>query len=333
MAKIVLTGGMGFIGSHLVGKLRARGDEVVVLDLAEVGDHPRVAKIIGDVGYEHLSVDVRDADAVSGALADADLVYHLASHVGVSHYLDNATDVADVIFNGTKVVANAALEHDLPMVFVSTSEVFGRNPEVPWSETDDCVMGDPSRPRWVYATAKILAEHLLFDLGRRRGLRFRTIRLFNVYGPGQDSGFFVTRTMWRLAHGFPPVVWDGGSQRRCFTYVGDAVDALLRAADADHADQQAFNIGSDQPMTVLEAIDVIAGTMGIDLSSESYLHRRSKELYGETYDEPLVRIPDVAKARSILKWEPTTSLAEGVRDVLRWVDQNGWWNQDESDLD
>ncbi|WP_245545921.1 NAD-dependent epimerase/dehydratase family protein, partial [Nocardia higoensis] len=220
VARIVLTGGMGFIGGHLLGRLEARGDEVAVLDLVDVGQCSRVAESRRGVDVDCRVVDVRDAGAVAEALDGADQVFHLASHVGISHYLRDAEDVADVIFNGTRVVAHAALERDLPMVFVSTSEVFGRNPKVPWSETADCVIGDASRPRWVYAMAKLLAEQLLFDLGRRRGLRFTTLRLFNVYGPGQDSSFFITRTLWRLAHGYPPVVFDGGNQQRCFTWVG-----------------------------------------------------------------------------------------------------------------
>ncbi|MGY1943927.1 NAD-dependent epimerase/dehydratase family protein [Nocardia asiatica] len=332
MARIILTGGMGFIGSHLVGRLEARGDEVAVLDLVQAGERSRVAKIIRSADFEHRVVDVRDADAVAEAVRDADQVFHLASHVGISHYLRDAEDVADVIFNGTRVVAHAALERDLPMVFVSTSEVFGRNPQVPWSETADCVMGDVSRPRWVYATAKLLAEQLLFDLGRRRGLRFTTLRLFNVYGPGQDSSFFITRTLWRLAHGYPPVVFDGGNQQRCFTWVGDAVDALVRAAQTPQADQQAFNIGATTPITVLDAIGVLADAVGVDRTQLAYLHRSSTQVYGANHDEPVVRIPDIAKARHVLGWEPSTSLGGGAAAVLEWVNRHGWWTQDETDL-
>ncbi|MFJ4651060.1 NAD-dependent epimerase/dehydratase family protein [Nocardia sp. NPDC088792] len=332
MAKIILTGGMGFIGSHLIGRIRDQGDEVTVLDLVDRDERPRVARILQAADCEYLTADVRDARAVAAACDGVDVVFHLASHVGISHYLENAEDVADVIFNGTRTVARAALKRDVPMVFVSTSEVFGRNPSVPWSETADCMMGDASRPRWVYATAKLLAEQLLFDLGRRCGMRFTTLRLFNVYGPGQDSSFFITRTLWRLAHGYRPVVFDGGHQQRCFTYVGDAVDALLRAANTPAANQQAFNIGSATPITVLDAIGVLGERVGVDQSQQSYIHRSSTDLFGANYDEPVVRIPDISKARHILGWEPATPLNHGVDAILNWVHRNGWWTHDEADL-
>ncbi|GAB0105839.1 SDR family oxidoreductase [Nocardia sp. JMUB6875] len=333
MTGVIVTGGVGFVGSHLLRTLTERGDDVRVLDLVDVADQPKVAGILDSCDFDYRAVDVRDSAAIDDAIDGAELVFHLASHVGLSHYLRDAEDVADVIFNGTRIVANAALRRGVPMVFTSTSEVFGRNPSLPWPETADCVMGDASRPRWVYATAKMLAEQLLFDLARRRGLRFTTVRLFNVYGPGQDSSFFVTRTLWRLAHGYQPVVLDGGEQRRCFTFIDDAVAALVRASQTPAAFGEAFNIGSTTPISVLGAIDTLAEVAGVDRSGLVPIHRSSRDLYGPNHDEPIARIPDIGKAVRILGWQPSTSLTEGATAMLDWANHRGWWTSDVLDVD
>jgi UDP-glucose 4-epimerase len=277
--------------------------------------------------------DVRDPAAVAALLDGVDYVFHLASHVGIDHYLRDPVEVADVIVAGSRTVAVAAAAAGTPMVFVSTSEVFGRNPKVPWAENADCVMGDPSRPRWVYAAAKIVAEHILFGLARQRGLKFSTVRLFNLYGPGQECTFFISRTLWRLAHGLPPVVFDSGGQRRCFTWVEDAVEALLLAAESSAARWEAFNIGSDTPLTVLEAIEVLAHCTGLDPARLRLRHRRWEEVYGAGYDEPVVRIPDISKARRLLGWRPSTGLAEGAERMLEWAAVHGWWTEDRNDTD
>lgn len=331
MARILVTGGLGFVGSHLVRKLDAAGDEVRILDITSPAEQPRVAEILQGTGFEFYQADVRDADAVAAAIVGVDRVVHLASHVGIESYLADPAEVADVIVTGSRTVALAAGGAGAPLLFVSTSEVFGRNPEVPWAEDADCVMGDPSRPRWVYAAAKILVEHIFFDLANTRDLQFCTARLFNLYGPGQDCRFFVTRTVWRLANGLPPVVHDGGDQRRCFTWIGDAVDALARIPLEPAARQQVFNIGNDRPLSVRAAVETIARVVGRDLDLLTPVHRKSTEVYGERYDEPLVRIPDVTKARRLVGWAPTTQLADGVRLMLDWVDEHGWWDHERDD--
>lgn len=332
MARILITGGLGFVGSHLLRHLVERGDQVRILDTQTPEEQRRTSLLTRGYPFDFLHGDVRHDADVAAAIKGVDQVFHLASHVGVLHYLNDPVEVADVIYNGTRQVALAALERRLPIVFLSTSELYGRNPATPWAEDADRVMGDPSKSRWVYATAKGLCEHLLFGLGQRRGLRFTTARLFNLYGPGQDSTFFITRTLWRLSRGLPPVVFDGGGQTRCFTYIDDAIEGLLLAAAAPQAQGQAFNIGSDQPITTIEAIGVLARSMGLDPDGLSYIHQDSRAVYGPDHEEPLVRIPDISKARAVLGWSPRTPLLEGARRIRRWVDQHGWWVNDEGAL-
>jgi dTDP-alpha-D-glucuronic acid decarboxylase len=324
MARILITGGLGFVGSHLLRKLLERGDEIRVLDVLTPAQQPRTTKILQGCEFELHVGDVRNSADVDRAMNGIDWVFHLASHVGLLHYLGDPVDVADVIYIGTREVARAAQKRGVPLVFLSTSELYGRNPETPWQEEDDCVIGPPSKPRWVYSIAKNLCEHLLFGMGRN-GLYFTTLRLFNLYGPGQDSTFFITRTLWRLCHQLPPVIFDGGSQIRCFTYIDDAINGILMAATSPEGQNQVFNIGSNAPTTILEAVHTLSRSCGIDATRLTYIHQDSREIYGSLHEEPLTRIPDIVKAERLLGWKPQISLAQGSQQMLHWVEERGWW--------
>ncbi len=324
MARILITGGLGFVGSHLLRKLLEGGDEVRVLDILALTQQPRTAKILQGYEFELRVGDVRNPDDVSRAMDRVDRVFHLASHVGILYYLGDPANVADVIYTGTREVARASQKRGLPLIFLSTSEIYGRNPHTPWQEEDDCVIGPPSKPRWVYSIAKSLCEHLLFGMGLN-GLHFTTLRLFNLYGPGQDSTFFVTRTLWRLSHLLPPVIFDGGNQIRCFTYINDAIDGILMAAASPEGKNQVFNIGSNTPMTVLQAVHTLARSCGIEPDSLTTLQQDSREVYGSHHEEPFTRIPDIAKVERLVGWKPATSLAQGSQHMLQWIQERGWW--------
>lgn len=328
MKRVLVTGGVGFVGSHLVRALACRGIEVCVLDAVDPRHQARTLPLTEQWTFDVHIGDVRDDKTVAQVVDGVDTVYHLASHVGVGYYLNDPVDVASVIYDGTRTVARACERQGVPLVFLSTSEVYGRNPELPWAENADLVVGDPSKPRWVYAVAKVLSEQVLFGMARRERLRFSTARLFNLYGPGQDASFFVTRTLWRLANGLPAILLDGGKQVRCFTYVEDAVDGLLRLTDTAAAEGQAFNIGSDTPIRVTDAVAILAGALGIAPDDVRHEHRRSADEYGSDYEEPATRIPDVSKARAVLGWSPSTTLAEGADAILAWVKSHGWWTQE-----
>ncbi|MEO6702512.1 MAG: NAD-dependent epimerase/dehydratase family protein, partial [Jatrophihabitantaceae bacterium] len=257
--KVVVTGGCGFIGNHLVQRLVADGAQVSVFDYA--APNPAIAN--PDVRY--LTGDIRDLDQVAAAITpDIDLVYHLAAVVGVDQYLARPLDVIDINFTGARNVLEQACRSEAKVVLASTSEVFGKNPAVPWREDGDRVLGPTTADRWAYSSSKALTEHLTFGFVGQRGLRATVVRYFNVYGPGQRPAYVVSRSVHRALNGHPPVIYDQGRQTRCFTYVADAVEGTLRAAAAIESEGQAFNLGSMQETTVGEVVGLVSKLTGLD---------------------------------------------------------------------
>ena len=233
--KAIVTGASGFVGSHLTERLLADGHEVLGMDvglgpnLDSVASHPRLSFGEGDI---------RDAGYVSSFVgADADVVFHLAAMVGVTHYLKSPLDVLDVNVMGTRNVLEAASNHRARVVLASTSEVYGRNPKVPWSEDDDRVLGSTSVDRWSYSTSKATCEHIALAVHRHRSTPVTIVRYFNVYGPRQAPIYVISRAVHRVLNGEPPILYDGGSQTRCFTYVDDAVEGTVAAGTEDSAER------------------------------------------------------------------------------------------------
>lgn len=318
-SRVVVTGGCGFLGSHLVEQLVARGDDVTIVDGAPPPEHQPVSR-------EHARFvrgDVRDRDSLAAAIAPGvDVVYHLAAVVGVDQYLSRPLDVVDINFGGTRSVLELASRADAKVVLTSTSEIFGKNPDVPWREDGDRVLGSTSADRWAYSSSKALAEHLLFAFVRQHGLAATIVRYFNVYGPRQRPAFIVSRSIHRALNGKPMVRYDEGRQTRCFTYVEDAIAGTLLAADSPAAVGEAYNIGSMTETTVADALDLIAKLAGPDATSIAVDTRVS---LGPTYEDLSRRIPDNTKARTTLGWECRTALEDGLTATIAWARGNPWW--------
>ncbi|WP_084792378.1 NAD-dependent epimerase/dehydratase family protein [Actinopolyspora mortivallis] len=254
MSRFVVTGGCGFIGSHLVERLLARGDDVVVVDAAPWPHEHDPARHPGTV--RHVRVDVRVPEQLTRVVPErVEAIFHLAATVGVDRYLDRPLEVVDTALEGTRNVPHAAERTGAKVVLASTSEVYGRNPDVPWHEDDDRVLGSTTAHRWCYSTSKALAEHVTFAFARLHGLRATVLRYFNVYGPGQRPAFVISRGVHRALRGVPPVVYDDGGQTRCFTFVDDAVEATLRAASTPAADGLCLNIGGSDETSVREVVE------------------------------------------------------------------------------
>lgn len=317
MGRSLVTGGCGFVGSHLVKRLLDDGEDVTVVDAFPPAKH------LGVVG-EHarfVQGDITDRDTLLRASKGVDTIYHLAAVVGVDRYLSAPLEVIDTAMVGTRNVLDAATASGARVLVTSTSEVFGKNPKVPWKEDDDRVLGSTSADRWTYSTSKALTEHLVFAYGRQHGTAATIVRYFNVYGPRQRPAFVVSRSIHRALNGLPTVVYDDGGQTRCFTYVDDAVDGTVRAARSDKGIGEAFNVGSMTETTVSEVVALIGSLTGTGPA------RRvdTATALGRTYQDLARRVPDNTKAREVLGWSCPTTLVEGLSRTIAWARTAPWW--------
>jgi dTDP-alpha-D-glucuronic acid decarboxylase len=313
--RAVVTGGCGFIGSHLASRLLARGDEVTVLDGAPPSAAPAEAR--------YVFADVRDPSQVAEVIAPGvDVVYHLAAVVGVDQYLARPLDVIDINFSGTRHVLAASARAGARVVVASTSEVFGKHPAVPWREDGDRLLGPTTADRWSYSASKALAEHLTFAFVRQHQLEATIVRYFNVYGPRQRPAYVVSRNVHRVLNGRPPVIYDGGLQTRCFTYVDDAVDGTLLAAAAPGATGEVFNLGSTQETTIAAAVELITDLAGVGTWP---LAVDTPATLGPAYQDLPRRVPDTSKAQEQLGWSCRTSLADGLARTIAWARTSPLW--------
>jgi UDP-glucose 4-epimerase len=318
-SRVVVTGGSGFVGSHLVERLVARGAEVTVFDGAPPSEHQRFVR----ENARFVEGDIRDPDALARAIdPGVDVVYHLAAVVGVDQYLARPLDVVDINFTGTRHVLDLALRADAKVVLASTSEVFGKNPAVPWREDSDRVLGATSSDRWAYSSSKALAEHLTFAFARQYGLEATIVRYFNVYGPRQRPAYIVSRSIHRALNRRSMVVYDQGRQTRCFTFIDDAVDGTILAGTHPAAVGESFNVGSMTETTVGEVVRLVAELTGVGTAP---IEVDTRERLGPAYEDLSRRIPDTRKARDVLGWKFETSLQDGLIKTIEWARSSPWW--------
>jgi UDP-glucose 4-epimerase len=313
--RILITGGAGFLGSHLSDAFIARGDEVFVLDTGSIA---KVRHLLDEPRFHYIHDTIFNLELLDGLTAKVDLIYHLAAVVGVEYYVADPYETLNVNVNGTQNVLKAAYKYNRKVVFSSTSEVYGRNPKVPWSEDDDRVLGATTIDRWCYSTSKAVGEHFCFAY-HKLGLPVVVLRYFNVYGPRLDRidvGRLFTIFMGQLLRGADLTVIGDGSQTRCFTFVSDAVAATVAAGLKNTADGQALNVGVDVETSVLEFAQLMV---------ELYRGAKSKirlvtqeEIYGKSYEDIPRRVPDNSKMRKLLGVEPKISLREGTRMAMEW---------------
>jgi len=312
--RILITGGAGFLGSHLTDAFVARGDDVTILDvIADV----KVRHHLGTPRFHYVRDSVFNAEILDGLMLRCDMVYHLAAVVGVEHYVGDPYQVLNVNINGTQAVLKAAYKHNRKVILASTSEVYGRNPQVPFREDDDRVLGSTRVDRWCYSTSKAAAEHFCFAY-HRLGLPVVVLRYFNVYGPRLDKldvGRVVTIFMGQVLRGEPVTVIGDGSQTRCFTYVDDAIRATVAAGIDPAALGQVFNIGTDREVSILE----LAETMIRAADSPSRIvFVKQDAVYGDSYEDVPRRVPSLTRMHDILGVRAETSLEEGLRRTIAW---------------
>jgi nucleoside-diphosphate-sugar epimerase len=312
--KVLITGGAGFVGSHLAEAFLARGDHVIALD---TGSQAKVRHLLRDPRFRLVVDSVMNPDILDGLASQADLIYHLAGVVGVEHYVADPYAVMNVNVIGTQNVLRAAHKHGRRLVFSSTSEVYGRNPAVPWSEDADRILGPTTIDRWCYATSKAAAEHFCLAYVRL-GLPVTILRYFNVYGPRLDRldvGRVVTIFLGQLLRGEPLTVIGDGTQTRCFTWIGDAVRATVAAGLVTAAEGQVINVGTDEETSIRRLaemmIELEGGKSAIRFVSE-------QSVYGDSYQDVPRRVPDVTRMQRLLGVRAETPLADGLARTLAW---------------
>jgi UDP-glucose 4-epimerase len=312
--RVLITGGGGFLGSHLTDAFIARGDDVCILDTGRIA---KVRHLIGQPGFQYVRDSILNTEILEGLIARADLVYHLAAVVGVEHYVGDPYEVLNTNVNGTQNILKLAFKHSKKVVFSSTSEVYGRNPKVPWQEDDDRVLGSARIDRWCYSTSKAVGEHFCFAY-HGMGLPVTILRYFNVYGPRLDRidmGRIITIFMGQLLRNEPLTVIGDGQQTRCFTYVEDAVKATMAAGIAPRTDGEVFNVGTAVETSILELaramIDIAGSASTIEFVTQ-------ESVYGNGYEDIRRRVPDNSKMQRMLGVTAETTLREGLRRTIDW---------------
>ncbi len=321
MRNVLVTGGAGFIGSHLVDRLLANGDRVTVLDNFSTGTEVNLARAIGHANARIVRASVMDAQVVDDLIRESELVFHLAAAVGVSHIVRDPLGAVLTNVRGTENVLASAHRHGVRVLLASTSEVYGRSDAVPFREDGLRVLGPTWIHRWSYSTAKAIDEHLAFAYAER-GLRVSIVRYFNAYGPRIDEkgyGTVIARFATQALRNDPLTVHGDGLQTRCFTYVDDTVRGTLLAAERDEAIGRVFNIGSTREITILELAHLVRKLLG----SSSPIHLVPYETYyPKGFQDTRRRVPDVTEARERLAFEALVPLEEGLPRTLAWCSDN-----------
>jgi UDP-glucose 4-epimerase len=313
--RVLVTGGAGYIGSHLVDSLCDAGHEVRVLDNLSTGKAANLAHRLDEVRLVNGSI--LDAELVEHEVEWAQLVFHLAAAVGVRHIVDDP--LASLLTNtrGTENVLGACFRHWRKVLVASTSEVYGKTSKVPMCEDDDRVLGPTTVHRWSYSTAKAIDEHLAFAYAANR-LPVVIVRYFNSYGPRLDErgyGSVVANFLRQALAGEPLTVHGDGQQSRCFTYVDDTVRGTLLAGFTPEAEGQILNLGSTHETTIVELAELIKNAVG----SSSPVNLTSYEnYYGPGFEDTRRRVPDISRAHELLDWEPQVTLDEGLARTIEW---------------
>jgi nucleoside-diphosphate-sugar epimerase len=240
----------------------------------------------------------------------------------VRRYMEDPLSLIDIAIIGTRHLIALCVEHDVRILFTSTSEVYGRNPAVPWSEDGDRVLGATSVDRWSYAASKGVCEQMLYGVHRKTGLPFSIVRFFNVYGPRQTPIYVVSQTVQRVLNGEAPDLYDGGAQTRCLTYIDDAIEGTILAATRPEAVGEVFNIGNSVENTMAEVVQMTLDAAGSDLEPVAV---DTTEKYGAIYEDIGRRVPAVDKAERVLGWKATTSAEEGIAKTVAWARETPWY--------
>jgi UDP-glucose 4-epimerase len=315
----VITGGAGFIGSHLIEALIERDtyEQILIVDDLSTGRIENVEHLLDVEGVEFLEGSVTDASLVDRLMTDADTCVHLASAVGVQMIVNEPLETLMRSVRGSNVVMHAAQRHNVRVLFSSTSEVYGKHANGALTEDDDLIFGSPSKGRWTYAIAKTFGEALIHGYHGRRGVDATVVRLFNTVGPRQTGqyGMVLPRFVRQALRGEDLTVYGTGAQTRCFTHVADTVAALVLLAESDRAHGKTFNIGNSTPIAVIELARRVIDRAG---SNSGIVLVPYEEAYGDGFEELGSRRPDTTALRNLTGWQTRRTVEDAIDDVIEY---------------
>lgn len=326
--KILVTGGAGFIGSHIVEWLLKQGHHVITLDDLSTGKRDYLDNLIHHPNHLFVQGSALDRSLLNELMENCDAVFHMAAVLGVNNTLDHPLKVIEGNIDATRNVLELAFPRKSKVIFASTSEVYGKNEQLPFSEdSSNRVLGLTNTHRWCYATAKALDEHLCFAYGDK-GLPVTVVRYFNAYGPRQNGtqyGQVIPKFIKAALKNEPITIYGDGEQSRCFTFIEDTVKGTVACLDPK-ANQQVFNIGINQVTTINELALKIKS---LSQSSSEITYIPYSEAYGQGYEDMQKRVPDIAKAKKILHYQPSVTLDDGLFRTIKWYREDLKHGRDE----
>jgi UDP-glucose 4-epimerase len=310
--RVLITGGAGFIGSHLADHYVNTGHTVTLLDNFSTGSKSNIAHLDDKVTI--VNGDIRNIDLIDQLTKDSELVLHMAAALGVDTILESPLESMSTNITGSEVVLNAAAKYNKRIIIASTSEIYGKNPKQPLSETDDRIVGAPQKIRWTYSDAKAIEEAMAFALHQEKKLPVTTVRLFNTVGPRQTGryGMVVPRFVHAALKNEPITIYGDGTQTRVFCHVLDAVQAIATMASTDSTIGDVYNVGGTGEVTIKQlAEQVLLGTG----SKSEITYTPYSEAYPAGFEDIQRRVPDISKVKGVIGWAPTKDLKQIISDI------------------
>lgn len=315
--RYLITGGAGFVGSHLSEELLRRGHDVIVIDDLSTGTIRNISHLTGNKRFRYIIDTVANRSLLAELVDDADVIYHLAAAVGVKLIVESPVRTIETNIKLTELVLEMAQKKKRPVFIASTSECYGKSTDFPFREEGDLVLGPSSKGRWSYACSKLIDEFLAIAYHRERGLPTVVGRLFNTVGPRQTGqyGMVVPTFVRQALSGQPVTVFGDGQQSRCFTHVSDAVRALIGLMERPDAYGQVFNIGNTEEVSILGLAQRVIAQSG---SKSEIVFVPYERAYEPGFEDMSRRVPDVGKIGQLIGWTPTISLERILDDVIGW---------------
>ena len=310
--RVLITGGAGFIGSHLADHYVNVGHAVTLLDNFSTGSKTNIAHFNDTVIA--IDGDIRDIDLVDQLTKDTDLVLHMAAALGVNTILESPLESMSTNITGSEVVLNAAAQHNKRIIIASTSEIYGKNTKQPLHETDDRVVGAPQKIRWTYSDAKAIEEAMAFALHQEKKLPVTTVRLFNTVGPRQTGryGMVVPRFVQAALKNEPLTIYGDGRQSRVFCHVDDAVQAIVTMAATDLTIGDVYNVGGTGEVTIKQLAEQVLKITG---SKSVITYTPYSDAYPAGFEDIQRRVPDISKVKNAIGWVPTKDLKQIISDI------------------